>query len=217
LPDRNIRRLALAKWRMAVGAAALTSAVALAVAVLPTAAQATPTGLVTCRGGLSKATPTAQDPNLLGYQFHCSADIESYSIIVNRGLNDFGTIDDFNVAPNVYNDQLTEISPTETVDCQATTTPGNAINCFALGSTTPQVVTAYNWTEGQIDTTDPFCGGLPKGAKATATPEPAADAQLIVTDNTGAEWGPFPLPLTPGCKTPAKAKTKPAKKKHHKS
>jgi hypothetical protein len=214
LPDRNTRRSARAKWRMALGAAALTGAVAL----LPAAAQATPTALVTCRGDLSKATPTAQDPHLLGYKFHCSGDIQSYSIVVNRGLDDFGTIDDFNTAPAVYNDQLTQISPTETVDCSATTTPGNGINCFALGSATPQVVTAYNWIEGQIDTTDPFCGGLPKGAKATATPEPAADAQLIVTDDTGAEWGPFPLPISPGCPAAAPAKTKGTSgKKHGKS
>jgi hypothetical protein len=112
LPDSNTRWFAAPKARIALGTAATISALAL----LPAAVQATPYSVVSCRGGLTKAQATSTDPHYLNYSFHCSANIQSYTVVVNRGLNDFGTIDDFNVAPNVFNDALTEISSTETVD-----------------------------------------------------------------------------------------------------
>lgn len=221
MPHRNLRWSPTSNWRTALGAAALTAGLlAPAVGVLaPSVAHAAPYSVVTCRGWLSKATPTAIDPNWTNYTFHCSADIQSYTIIENRPTNDFGTIDDFNTAPAVYNDALTQVSPTETAACQATTTPGNGVNCYAVSSANPQVVSAYNWVEGQIDSTDPFCG---VNATRKTAAEPAANAQLIVADVTGAQWGPFPLPRTPACprvktKAPSKAKghkTKKSKGKH---
>jgi hypothetical protein len=206
LPDRTTpRRLSAAKLRLAFGAVALTSC-----CLLGGTAQATPIAPVGCRGGLTKGAATANDPNLTNYSFNCSGDIESYTLVVNRTPNDLSTFDDFNTAPSVYNFALTTISPTETVDCQATTTPGDGINCFAQSSANPQTITAYNWIQGYIDTTDPFCGGVPKGAKAGTAAEPAAVVQLVVTDTTGAEWGPFPLSRSPAC--PKLKLAKPAKK-----
>jgi hypothetical protein len=212
LPDRNRRWSAAATWRTALGAAALAGC-----SLLPAAAQATPSALVTCRGSLTKAKPTPDDANLTNYSFHCSGDIQSYTLVVNRTLGDDSTVDDFGTAPTVYNNALTQVSPTQTVDCAATTTPGNGVNCFAVGSTTPPVISAYNWIQGNIDTTDPFCGGLPKGAKAGTTPEPRAVVQLIVTDSTGAEWGPFPLNRSPACPKVKVVKPKPKAKAKHKS
>jgi hypothetical protein len=211
LPDSNTRWFAAPKARIALGTAATIGALAL----VPAAVQATPYSNLTCRGGLTKAQSTSQDPHYLNYSFHCSANIQSYTVVVNRGVNDFGTIDDFNVAPNVFNDALTQISSTETVDCEATTTPGNSINCFALSPGTPQAITAYDWLQGQIDTTDPFCGVVANKKKHIAA-EPAASASLIVTDATGAEWGPFDLPIAKGCPKPAAAK-KTTTKKHKKT
>jgi hypothetical protein len=58
----------------------------------------------------------------------------------------------------------------------------------------------YASIAGQFDTSDPFCANLPKGAKPGTKPEPGAVAQLVVTDTSGAEAGPFQLPITPACK-----------------
>lgn len=211
MPYRTMpRRFSAAKWWFALGTAALMSC-----CLLGGTAQATPTAQVGCRGGLTKGAPTANDPHLTNYSFHCNGDIESYTLVVNRTVKDLSTVDDFNTAPGIYNNALTQLSPTETVDCSATMTPGDGINCFALSPATPQTITAYNWIQGYIDTTDPFCGGVPKGAKSGTAPEPQAVVQLVVSDVTGAEWGPFPLSLSPACPKlkPVKAATK---SKHHK-
>lgn len=190
--------------RLAIGAAVLGCAIA------PAAAQATPAQVVTCRGSLSKATPTSEDPFLTNYAFHCSADIESYSLVVTRTPGDGTTLDDFNTSPTVdtdVNDKPGPVSTTETADCTATFTPGDGINCFAQSPATPQVVSAYDWLAGDVDFTAPYCPSIAKGAK---TVTPGADVQLIVTDSTGAEWGPFALGLNKRCPAvkPAKHKTK---------
>jgi hypothetical protein len=206
LLDRTTpRRLSAAKLRLAFGAVALTGC-----CLLGGTAQATPTAQVGCRGGLTKGAPTADDPHLTNYSFHCNGDIESYTLVVNRTLTDLSTVDDFNTAPSVYNNARTQLSPTETVDCSATTTPGDGINCFAQSPATPQTITAYDWIQGYIDTTDPFCGGVPKGAKSGTAAAPQAVVQLIVSDVTGAEWGPFPLSRSPACPKvkPVKAATR---------
>ena len=190
---------------MALGAIALGGC-----CVMPVVADATPTAQIGCRTILTRATPTPDDSNLTNYSFHCSRAIQSYTLIVNRTANDFTTVDDFNTAPSVYNYQQTQINPTETVDCSATTTPGDGINCFAQSASTPATIDAYNWIDGNLDTTDPFCGHPAKGRNAA---EPAAVVQLVVTDATGAEWGPFPMRLAPGCPKPYPIKPKPKHKK----
>jgi hypothetical protein len=86
--------------------------------------------------------------------------------------------------------------------------PGDGINCNAGAG---GLVAGYAVVHGAVDTSDPFCANLPKNAKPGTKPEPAAFAQLVVTDVTGAEDGPFRLWLQPGCK-PVKPLPKPAKK-----
>lgn len=211
MTDRTQPRRRAARTRATLGAAVVA-----ACALLPAAAQATPAQLVTCRGQLSKATPTSDDPFLTNYAFHCSGDIQSYSIVVTRTAADDGTLDDFNTTPTVdtdVNDAPGPVSTTETADCTATVTPGNGINCFATSSATPAVLSAYDWLEGDFDLTAPYCPS--RATKTAKNVTPGANVELVVTDSTGAEWGPFQLGLTKRCpavKPVAKKKTKSKKK-----
>jgi hypothetical protein len=188
-------------------------------AMLPASAAATPSGIVNCRGSLAKATATADDANPLSYSFSCNGDIEAYTIIANREINDFGTLDDFSPSVTVA-DSKNVVSTTQSVACEAVL-PGNGINCFATGSATPALVSAHQFVAGSFDTTDPYCGLAAqtikvkgKQGKTKIIPaEPRAVAQLVVSDATGAEFGPFPLNLKPGCPAVHKAKAKGAKTK----
>ena len=70
---------------------------------------------------------------------------------------------------------------------------------------------------GTIDPTGPYCKTLPVHAKPGTKAIPPGLVQLVVTDNTGAQDGPFVLRLAKACpKVPdavptpqPKAKTKP--------
>ncbi len=195
--DRRQPRRRATRTRAALGVATIA-----AFALLPAAAQATPTQIVTCRGGLTKAKPTSEDPFLTNYAFHCSGDIQSYSLVVTRTPTDDGTLDDFNTAPTIdtdVSDGPGPVSQTETADCTATVTPGDGISCFAQGptSTTPAVISAYDWAEGNFDLTAPYCPY--RATKKAKTVTPGANVELVVTDSTGAEWGPFQLTLPKSC------------------
>jgi hypothetical protein len=195
-------------------------------AMLPASAAATPSGVVNCRGSLAKAKATADDANLLSYSFSCNGDIEAYTIVANREINDFSTLDDFSPSVTIA-DSKGAVSTTESIACEAVL-PGNGINCFANGSATPAVVSAHEIVGGSFDTTDPYCGVAAhtvkvkgkKGKTKLIPAEPRAVVQLVVSDATGAEFGPFPFNLKPGCtavhKGKAKAKAK-AKAKDTKS
>lgn len=171
------------------------------------AAAVTPESLANCVGAVNlDKSPTSDDPNLLDYQFHCDTDITAYSVLINRPNRPFSGIDDFSSTANVFlptGDQVT----TEQFSCSGTT-PGDGINCNAgaggFGS-------AWTTISGTVDTVDPFCPSLPAHAKPGTKPEPGAIAQLIVSDNTGAEDGPFRLFMTPACK-PVKPVPKATKK-----
>ena len=199
MPKCIWRRRLSAAWGAALAAGAL----------VPATAAATPTGLVNCQGTLAKAKATVDDANLTGYAFSCNGDIQSYSVIVNRQLNDFSTLDDFSPSASVLDATKKIPSSTQAVSCEGIV-PGNGVNCFAGGSATPAVVSAGQWIEGTFDTTDPFCGKPAKNAKSVA--EPQALVQLVVTDVTGAQWGPFRLSLKPACPAVHKTKAKPKKK-----
>jgi hypothetical protein len=187
--------------------------------MLPASAAATPSGIVNCRGSLAKAKATADDANLLSYSFSCNGDIEAYTIVANREINDFSTLDDFSPSVTVA-DSKHVVSTTESVACEAVL-PGNGVNCFANGSTTGAVVSAHQFVAGSFDTTDPYCGVAArtvkvkgkKGKTKLIPAEPRAVAQLVVSDTTGAEFGPFPLNLKPGCPAAHKAKAKGTKTK----
>ena len=199
--------------RVGAGATALALLLASAglFALLPGSASAVPAyGLLTCTGSLAKETPNAAEPNLTSYQFQCTQNIDSYTIIVGREPSNFDTIDVFDSSPSVLDPTDKIVSATESVSCQGIT-PGDGFNCSAAQtpSSSPQVVDTTNWVQGDFDTIDPFCSYYATGKKAPETPVPSANAQLIVSDQYGNEFGPFVLPMKPGCKAPSKPMTSP--------
>jgi hypothetical protein len=185
-------------------------------AMLPASAAATPSGVISCHGSLAKATATKDDANPLSYSFTCNGDIAAYTLVANRTINDFSTLDDFSPSLTVA-DAGGVPSTTEGVACEAVL-PGNGINCFANGSATPALVSAHESVEGSFDTSDPYCGAAERTVKVkgrhgktktrTIAAEPRAVIQLVVSDPTGAEFGPFPLNLKPGCPAFHKASSK---------
>jgi hypothetical protein len=208
----SVTRKRRAASRSLIGRGALTAGLcavaAITITLLPASASAVPAyGLLNCTGNLAKEKGNVAEPNLTSYQFQCTQNIASYTVIVGRQPNNFQTIDDFNATPNVLDPTDKVISSTETVTCQGTT-PGNGFNCSAASPTNPQSVTTTDWIQGDFDTLDPFCSYYPTGKKGASSPVPSANAQLIVSDAYGNEFGPFQLPLKPGCKAPTKHKSK---------
>jgi hypothetical protein len=176
-------------------------------ATTPTAP--TPIPVSVCDGSLSPATPTVDDPNLLNYKFYCDGEVTAYTVIVNRPGHIDDEIDDFETSTSVFEPNSGALITSLSFNCTGTI-PGGGVGCFAgTGNFAPP----YASIEGQFDTSDPFCANLPKDAKPGTKPEPGASAQLVVTDATGAEQGPFLLPIAPGCKA-VKPVPKPKPKKH---
>jgi hypothetical protein len=206
LPDHDgLSRRAGRPWRAVIGVAVLGAA------LLPAAAVAAPVAPIHCGGALTKATPTIDDANLLDYSFHCDGDIVAYTLVVNRTRNDFSTVDDFSPTATVLNSTKTTVSSKQGIGCEGTI-PGNGVNCFAQGSATPAVVTAWNFIQGQIDTTDPYCASIPAGSRAETVAEPQAVVQIVASDTAGNEFGPFPIGRSPACPPPPKPKPKPKPK-----
>ncbi|MBV8221528.1 MAG: hypothetical protein JO325_23935 [Solirubrobacterales bacterium] len=168
------------------------------------AATPTPESSTLCSGTLNRAKPTPDDPNLVNYKFNCNGGITAYTLIVFRKANDAGTIDDFNTNPVVVDTTGNPVSKTA-LAC-AGEIPGFGINCNAgAGGSVP----SPDWSEGSFDLTEPYCANLPPGSKPTAKPDPAAVVELVVSDTTGAEDGPFRLRLAGKCPPPKLAtKTK---------
>jgi hypothetical protein len=181
-------------------------------------AMAAPQAATTCQGSLTKA-PTADEPNLLAYQFQCSWAISAYTIVANRSLTDFSTIDDFSTVANVV-DSTGTINSKESFGCEGSL-PGNGVNCNANGT----FMDAPQFAEGTFDLAVPYCSHvatadeLASTAAAKKKPKkktpvvivPQAFVQLIVTDTTGAQNGPFRLPLKSKCAA-VKTTTKSSKK-----
>jgi hypothetical protein len=166
------------------------------------AAAPTPESSTLCGGTLKPAKPTADDPNLLSYKFDCNGNISAYTLIVLRKSNDFNTIDDFATNPLVYDPTGNPLS-TLAWNC-AGQIPGDGINCNAGAGGS---MASPDWAEGTFDTTEPYCANIPPGSKAGAKPDPAAVVELVVSDTTGAEDGPFRLRLAGKC-PPVHAKPK---------
>jgi hypothetical protein len=192
----------------------LTLAIALLGCVLAgpaSAAAPTPESATSCGGRLTRATPSTNDPNLINYTFNCDWGVSSYTLIVNRGLNDDTTLDDFSSSAGVF-DASGNPDSTESFSCSGTI-PGNGVNCNAgAGGLLP----APEFAQGSFNTSDPYCANIPVGSPAGTRPEPTALVELVVTDTTGAQDGPFRLRLHGSC--PAvhvvKVKVKPKTKKH---
>jgi hypothetical protein len=211
MPD-HVRRVALSRL-------ALTLIPALVVAAgLPARAAAatkvTPESATTCYGSVSHDSTgkASGEPNLLDYKFLCDTNVVAYTIVVNRGAGRPSTIDDYNPGPLVV-DQGGTTSSTEAPGCSGTT-PGNGINCN-IG--TGYQISAFSTVEGSIDPTGPYCAYYPAGAKKGSRPVPQAQVELVVSDYTGAEDGPFPLALKQACPALKPPWAKHKKKAKHKS
>ena len=187
----------------AVGVGLLTQS---ALAAVPTPESATH-----CGGVLNRAKPTADDPNLVNYKFTCNWGVSAYTLIVSRKPNDDATIDDFASSVTVFDPTGNPLS-TQSFSCFGQI-PGNGINCNAGAG---GYMAAPNTAEGSFDLTEPYCANIPKGSPAGTKPDPSAVVQLVVSDTTGAEDGPFRLHLGGKCRPvhvkKVKAKTKAASK-----
>jgi hypothetical protein len=188
----------------------VATALAGAASAWPAVAAAAPQSATTCHGWLSKA-PTVDEANLLNYRFQCSWGITAYTVLANRQVNDYNTIDDFSTSPSAI-DASGNVVANESLSCSSGSLPGNGVNCNAGGG----YVLAPNWVEGSVDLTDPFCANAPPGSKPGTVPEPQAVVQLIVTDATGAQDGPFRLPLQSKCPAVKTPKPKPKASKRAK-
>ena len=172
------------------------------------AAVPTPESATLCGGTLKRAKATPDDPNLLNYKFNCNGGISAYTLIVLRKPNDFNTIDDFASSVLVVDPTGNPLS-TASFSCSGEI-PGYGINCNAGAGGS---MASPDWAEGTFDTTDPYCPNIPKAASAGTKPEPGAVVELVVTDSTGAEDGPFRLRLAGKCPAVhAHAKPKASKK-----
>jgi hypothetical protein len=60
-------------------------------------------------------------------------------------------------------------------------------------------MSAGNLALGSFDPIDPYCKHFPPGAKPGSYAEPQALVQVVVSDTTGAEDGPFTLNMKPAC------------------
>jgi hypothetical protein len=200
---RKAKRLARRWWVPAALAFALGGG-SLAQSAL--AAAPTPESNTSCGGNVSRAKPTSLDPNLLNYQFTCDWGINAYTIFVTRKpseLSDYTTIDDYNGSPSVFDpagNPYAKVAPV----CSGTI-PGNGVNCNAGAG---GVIPAPDSIEGSLDTTDPYCPYIPKGSPKGTKPQPGAVVELVVSDTTGAEDGPFRLYLAGKCPSPARAGAK---------
>jgi len=207
----------------------LSCGVAFVACVLPaiaSAAAVTPTSLTDC-GGKVSANPSgaaADEPNLLSYRFQCDTGITAYTILIQQQGDRGGSIDDYDPSPSVFETDGVTPSPSESITCEGTT-PSNGVNCNT-GTQNVQLDDGFV-VQGSVDPVQAYCKHLPtdangKTAKPGTAAVPQAVVQLVVTDFTGAEDGPFNLGPAKACpkvpnvvptpKVKAKHKPKPKKK-----
>ena len=216
---------ALCRRGAVIGVALVGCGGGLATAALPAAGAATPVtpaSLTNCGGSLSpdSSGKAAGEPYLLDYKITCDGDITAYTIIFNQQGDQGSTLDDYNPSPSVFQNDGVTPSPTESATCEGTT-PSAGINCnFGAGGK----LSAGYVVDGSVDPVAPYCKHLPPGkrtgtyARAGTPAVPQGLVQLVVTDSTGAQDGPFKLRYTATCpKVPnvvpaAKAKKAKAKK-----
>ena len=179
------------------------------------AAVPTPQSGTTCAGHLARDSSGGTDePNLLDYTFHCDSDISAYTLVINRRATDWQNIDDFSPTADVIQTDGTT-SATESFTC-AGTVPGNGVNCNAGAG---GVMSTSYLASGSIDPVIPYCKHFGPHPKPGSLAIPQAIVQVIVTNNTGAQDGPFTLNLNPACpKVPdVYPKPKAAKATRHKA
>jgi len=172
--------------------------------------------------------------NLQGSE--ATGNIIAYSLDATRQNIDGLSFDQGNVlsngSPTVYlngaalsNETVTcnTDAPSDGFDCTAgavvsTTggaTPSSTNPCTNLTAATTYAnvgcVPAGDSVQGQVQLAAPYCAYIPKGAKAGTPRVPRAIVDLVVTDDSGAQDGPFEL--TPSFKCAKVAAVAPAPKK----
>jgi hypothetical protein len=183
-------------------------------------------------------------PNLPGSQ--ATGNVIAYSIDATRQNIDGLDFDQANVlgngSPAVYANGVALTN--ETVTCN-TDAPSDGFDCnggsvvSTTGGSTPSytdpctnVTAGTTYTslgcipngdsvQGQIQLAAPYCAYIPKGSKAGTPRVPRAIVDLVVTDDSGAQDGPFELTPSFKCAKVAAvvptSKKKPVKKKTTKS
>lgn len=175
------------------------------------AATPPPQASVHCGGSLKQVAATSQDQHLLAYTFNCDGPITAYTLIINRGSNDDSTMDDFSTT-GLVNDNVTHAPvSTESFTCEGVL-PGNGINCNAGAG---GFMDSPFFATGTFDTTNPYCSNIPASSPAGTKPQPTAVVQLVVSDTTGAEEGPFRLRLHRACPVLHVTKPKPKTLRTH--
>ena len=157
----------------------------------------TPESLTDCGVTVSHdpSGSAAGEPNLLDYKFRCNGDISAYTIIVDQQGDRGGSIDDYNPSPTVFAADGVTPSASESLTCEGTT-PSDGINCNAGAG---GVLSASYFADESIDPIQAYCKHLPAKARAGTPAVAQARVQLVVTDSTGAQDGPFNLGPTKRC------------------
>jgi hypothetical protein len=213
--------------RLAIPALLLSAGTVATVLSVPTSAGAAlPESNTQCSGSLAKdpGGKAAGEPNLLDYTFSCSNEISAYTLIINRLKSDGDNIDDFSPSANVVYPTPYPVDPsnagtvsnTETVNCGGAI-PSDGINCYGTSGSAGTEIGAGYLIEGSVDPTAQYCAYLPKGAKPGTPAVPRAIVEVVVTDSTGAQDGPFELKPTKACRkvpavVPPRKKSKKSKK-----
>jgi hypothetical protein len=192
----TLRRAALMMICAGAGACAVP-------AVSSAASSITPASFTSCSGSLKtdSGAKKAAEPGLLDYSFTCNSGITAYTIIAYQAGDDGSAIQDFSPSPLVLESDNLTPSPTETVTCEGSQ-PSNGINCNT-GTYLAEITGGY-YIGGSIELGQTYCKHFPTPAKGkTLRPgTPAigtARVQLIVTDWTGAQDGPFALRQSKAC------------------
>jgi hypothetical protein len=224
LSSWNPRALVL---RLAIPAVLLCAGVATtALSVPATAGAALPESATQCSGFLANdpGGKSQGEPNLLDYTFSCSTDISAYTVIISRINDDGNNIDDYSPSANVVFPSPYSIDPSaagtvdsnESVNCGGTI-PSDGVNCYATNGTIGTDVSSNYLVEGSVDPTNQYCAYLPKKAKPGTPAVPRAIVEVVVTDSTGAQDGPFELFPQKGCKKVAAVVPEPKKSTGKKS
>jgi hypothetical protein len=198
--------------RLMTAAIASSALISGALASPAGAATPPPQSAATCFGSLARGSAT-DPPNTFNYRFRCDGRITAYTVLANRRPRDFEVIDNFSTTANVF-DPRGNIVSDQSFGCEGNL-PGDGINCNAgVGS----FMGAGSSAVGSLELADPYCKNLPAHAKPGTFAQPQAVVQLVVTDTSGAQDGPFRLSPSSTCaprpdRAPKQTKTKHKTKK----
>lgn len=194
-----------------------------------------PESLDGCSGALT-ADPTL-GTDWYDYTFSCTpafsvtgytGNVLAYSFVVGRAAFDGRNVASNN-APAIYVPGPNAADPTAGQTLYASGELTEAVTCNVGGesdgfncsggvpsATNAGYVPAGDLVEGSLQLTAPYCSYLPAHAKAGTPAVPRAVVDLIVTDASGAEDGPFELAPTARCpKVPAVVPKHKRKSKRH--